>query len=365
MISWKPNLFLDKGSKENYNEIYLNECIKHGNIINQNGLPVIFSLKHLADILTTSYEFLIRIVNRTEIPYRGFSIGKKSGGYRKIIIPNSELQKVLRFIHQQILSKVQFHPAATAYLKGNSILENANKHCASHWLIKVDIKRFFESISEKQVYYCFHQLGYPPKFSFELARLTTIVTPESKQYNLKRWQHNEVLIGYLPQGYPTSPLLANKVCFELDTKLQEISNKYNCIYSRYSDDIVFSTNKCNRTNAKKIIDEVSKELVHFGFKKNHRKTAIIPPGAKKIVTGLIVNHDHPTIKKETKDKIRAHLYYTNKYGVIQNCKCNNFHSIIGFKNYLSGLINYVMSVDKNLGVKYLNEFNKIDWFTFK
>lgn len=212
------------------------------------------------------------------------------------------------------------------------------------------------------MFYCFKNLGYPNRFSFELARLTTIVTEHSFQYQYKRWKKDETFIGYLPQGYPTSPLLANKVCYELDNELATISNNFHCLYTRYSDDIVFSSNNFNRFKAKLLFKEVTKVLTQYGFKRNHRKTSIIPPGARKIVTGLVVNHEEPKLKKEIKDKIRSYLYYTKKYGISHHCKKVGFHSIIGFQNHISGLINYARSIDKKLGDKYLTKFNEINWY---
>ena len=205
-------------------------------------------------------------------------------------------------------------------------------------------------------------MGYPPKLSFELARITTIVTPQSIQYGQKRWKNEDVFIGYLPQGFPTSPLLANKVCYHLDELLSQIAKDHRCSYTRYSDDIVFSTNFCNRNVAKIIIKRTNNVLASFGFRPNHRKTSIVPPGARKIVTGLVVNTDEPKLKRELKDQIRSHLYYAKKYGITNHCKKVGFNSLVGFKNHLEGLINYAKSIDKNLGNKYLNEFNKINWF---
>ena len=76
MISWKPNIYFNKGVGLNYSENYLAECIKYGDNLNSNNLPVIFSLKHLSEILNVSYGYLNDIVNREANYYKDFLIKK-------------------------------------------------------------------------------------------------------------------------------------------------------------------------------------------------------------------------------------------------------------------------------------------------
>jgi len=358
MCSWRPNYFLQTGENSNYNDEYLNNCLEIGNELDSRNLPVIFSLKHLSEIVDVPFNFLNQLVSREITPYRSFTIRKQGGRYRNIVAPNDNLLKVLRFIHQQILSKLNYHSSSKAYYKGSKIYDNAFTHCGSNWLIKLDITRFFESISEKQVYYTFRELGYPPRFCYELAKITTIVAL-SKRYNYKRWRNGSIRIGYLPQGYPTSPLLANRVCNKLDNELYEYARQNKYIYTRYSDDIVFSAVNCSRGKAVTDLKNINAILVSFGFSQNYRKTHIVPPGARKIITGLVVNGSTPTIKKDVKNRIRAQLFYINKYGIADVCRQLGFKSIIGYRNHLKGLINFVISIDKNIGSKYSIEFNRL------
>lgn len=94
--------------------------------------------------------------------------------------------------------------------------------------MKVDVKSFFESISERQVYHAFRSFGYPALISFELARLCTRFPMGKAKAKMRRWRTNAktyqipayktTFVGHLPQGAPTSPMLANIVCFRLDVE---------------------------------------------------------------------------------------------------------------------------------------------------
>jgi len=372
MIRWYPHVFENNALAKQYNASYIREIIKYGNNIYLKKIPIIFSLAHLSRYADCSYQQLFSIVNRTINPYQSFKITKRTGGFRQIVVPNYCLMKTQRWINHNILSKGQVHASVYAYVKSGNIKRNAELHCGAKWLIKMDIHRFFESITERQVYRVFQDFGYTKLLSFELTRLCTRVTSNNRKIKSKRWlvrgdkykYYRSYIQGYLPQGSPTSPTLSNLVFFKIDQQILEIAKKYGCIYSRYSDDLTFSTNNFDRGKAKQLISEISILLSKNGFRRNHKKTKIIPPGAKKIITGLIVNSDEPKVGKELKNRIENHLYFSIKYGVLSHCERIKFKSIEGFKNHLLGLIHYVSSIDKNLGQKYKEEFEKIDWSIF-
>ncbi len=369
MSSWSSNLYENNALKENCNPDYLHDLIKYGRKLQSKGMPVIFTLAHLSLSSSSPYIFNQKIIQRRIDPYKQFNIKKHSGGYRQIVIPEYHLMNTQRWINQNILSKGKVHPCAYAYVKGRNIKQNAEVHCGAKWLIKMDIHRFFESITERQIYKIFEGFGYTKLFSFELTRLCTRTTTNSRKKKSKRWKakqekykfYKNEHIGHLPQGAPTSPALSNLFFYNIDEKLVEIAALYNCTYTRYSDDLTFSTNDFSRERAKQFISKVSYLLSMNGFKHNHKKTKVIPPGAQKNVTGLVVNEDTPKVKKEQKDKIENHLYFSQKYGLYSHCERKKFKSIIGFKNHLEGLIRYVESIDEKLGKKYYSEFKKINW----
>lgn len=376
MTQWNPNLFRKEGLSKGYDSHYLTRLVEQGEAINERNLPVVFSLAHLANLSHTLYSDLHGFVSRNELerkdfPYKNFSISKRTGGKRWISIPTPALMAVQYWINQNILNRVIPHAAAYAYVPKRKIIQHAQRHCGSGWLIKIDIKDFFGNISERQVFDVFLNLGYPKLLSFEMARLCTRVTPKRKG---KRWcntnnehtitGYDSKFVGSLPQGAPTSPALSNLVCIGLDKQLTSLAISEGATYSRYADDICFSLPMGCRKSALHIKKEISKILHGYGFSDNSKKTRLIPPGARKVLTGLNVNNDTPRIPKEIRDSVRMHLYYAKKNGIAIHCKTRGFRSVIGFHNYLSGVIGYIYSIDSNMGNKFRNEFNSLPWVDF-
>lgn len=374
---WSPQLYLSKGRNEGVSDDLLNIAVGQIDTVanGQYQLPGILSLNHLAKRSDVSYIFLRKKVEHGYFyGYRMFSIGKRSGGRRLIFVPDFELMCVQRWINTHILKNIPAHPCSFAFSKGNSIVKCANRHLGARWMIKIDILGFFESISEIQVFRVFKDLGYQPLVAFELARLTTVhVGSLSPRYSDKVWRsrnshtaissyQNDVL-GYLPQGAPTSPLLSNLVMKRLDGKIESFAKQEGLIYTRYSDDMTFSTRskKYSRQQARKVIHAVGEFLSKNGFRLQHRKTTVVPPGARKMVLGLNVDGDKLNLRREVKSLLRMHLYFLNKDGPTAHAENRKFDTIWGMKCHIRGLIDYANMVEPKYARKLLAQFDKINW----
>tara|TARA_R110001592_G_scaffold361501_1_gene672315 strand:+ start:8689 stop:9825 length:1137 start_codon:yes stop_codon:yes gene_type:complete len=377
MTRWNPNSFQKEGIDKGYNKQYLSRLIEQGHLIDQNNLPVIYSLANLANQSNTKYSELHTHVSRAKpanIAYKSFTIKKRSGGKRWISIPCPPLMTVQSWIAQEILNKLNPHRSAMAYVDGmsNPLKTNATKHIGSKWLLKLDIINFFNNISEKQVYKVFENAGYPKLLSFEMARLCTRITPKRKgkrwkqELNSGRWEkYNCGAVGSLPQGAPTSPALSNLVCKDMDVELEALTRANLATYTRYADDLCFSFFESTRSEIVKFKKKVTDILWKYQFNENLDKTRIIPPGKRKILTGVVIDSGKTTIPKELRDRIRMHLYYAKKNGIPDHCKHKEFRSVIGFRNHLHGLIMYVRSINEQQGNNFLKEFNLLPWLEFE
>lgn len=128
----------------------------------------------------------------------------------------------------------------------------------------------------------------------------------------------------LPQGAPTSPILSNMVCASLDTSLQRLAKKYGCIYTRYADDITFSTSHYEfpvqlvffdkKEKALSLGEELLKIIERQGFKVNESKTRLRTSSESQEVTGIIVN-EKLNVKREYVRQVRAMLHAWEKYGL--------------------------------------------------
>lgn len=348
---------------------------KYAIFLQRKKIPVIFTLRHLSKITNTDY-WLLRstIKRRREIAnYRMFSIKKRSGGRRYIHQVSKELFKVQQFINTEILQKIKPHSASFAFHAEGGIQACAKSHCFARWLFQYDLKDFFYSINEIDVYEVFKNSGYRPLLAFELARIcTTIRLPNHLQNYLKlydyrnmkfpyipkyyKFYHKDVFTGVLPQGAPTSPMLSNLVAFQLDEALTELADKFGLIYTRYADDITFSSS--GELPSGVSISFINKAIIgsirQNGFYENPQKTRIAGPGAKKVVLGLLVDGPVPRLSKETYKRIERLLYAIIKYGIIDVAKHEKFDTPYGLYNHLSGLLAFVKDVDP---IRW-EEFNK-------
>ena len=340
------------------------------------NLPVIFTLRHLANITGVDYCVLRATVERRResANYRIFAVKKKSGGRRHIHAVNGDLFKVQQFINFELLQKLKPHPASYAFHAEGGIRKCASMHCGARWIFQYDLEDFFHTLNESDAYRVFMNAGYRPLLAFELARLcTTTRLPKHLKHHL-RLRHTETTTktyqfytrpcgttGVLPQGAPTSPMLSNLAAFSLDEKLTDFAEKNGFIYTRYADDLTLSAGgelpECMS------IGDIHRAVVGIirksSFHENKKKTRIAGPGSKKIVLGLLVDGLVPRLSKETYKRIDRHLHATQTYGLVAVAEHEKFDSAIGFYNHLAGLIAFVKDVDAVRWQEFHKQFSKI------
>jgi RNA-directed DNA polymerase len=258
------------------------------------ALPAVLTLAHLAKRCGVDYLRLRSLVARHKSHYTYFRIRKRSGGHRVISVPQAELYWVQKWIHTHILSKAKAHAACFSFLPKTSIRDCAAQHRGAKWVIKVDISAFFGSISERDAFDVFVKLGYRSLAAFEMAGIATDAPRFSKRYIAASWkralgdyaitQYMDEKVGFLPQGAPTSPLLSNLFMIDIDRKLEALAAQRGLRYSRYSDDMTFSTRgEYSRERAKKLVHAVAAITRVKGLRINAAKTRIIPPGGRRVV----------------------------------------------------------------------------------
>ena len=243
----------------------------------------------------------------------------------------------------------------------------------SKWLVKMDVRHFFESISEKQVYLVFRRLGYGALISFEMSRLCTRVrssryhqqtaslTVDREAPSLPYEGHVQ---GHLPQGAPTSPMLANLAVIELDKILERLARSLGWVYTRYADDIAFSTREIStRGRAIELAKLTERELMRFGLTSNRQKTSVTPPGGRKILLGLLIDRDQPKLTRAFRNNIETHLYALSSpnIGPAAHRERRGFASVIGMRKHIVGLIAFAHQVNKEYARKLYNRFASVDW----
>lgn len=186
------------------------------------GLPNIYNLHDLYIRTHLSKGLLYKLSKRNNTYYRVFTIPKSSGGEREIAEPAKSMKAIQSWILANILSNLPLSPHATGFRNGYSILDNACKHEHNKYILCLDIDDFFPSIKYPLVYSIFRKLGYNNHICHILTSLCTFKER-------------------LPQGGITSPALSNLACYRLDCRISGYCGSRNITYTRYADDMTFSS----------------------------------------------------------------------------------------------------------------------------
>lgn len=246
-------------------------------------------------------------LKKCENRYIIFPIKKKSGGVRIIHAPVDDLKNILLALNFILQCVYTPHKAATGFVINKSIVDNAKLHVGNKYVYNIDLKDFFYSFDRNRVklgfmYEPFNLNGEREPLAYLLACLCTHSLEIEKEIRI-----------ILPQGSPTSPTISNILCKKLDDKLTGLAKRFDTHYSRYADDITFSSSQ--NIFKKKIFQEELHRIIekkqHFTV--NQDKTRLQDSLFQQEVTGLIVNKK-VNVRRRYIKQIRMWLYYWEKYG---------------------------------------------------
>lgn len=261
------------------------------------------SNQDLAIFFKIQYSTLIFYAYRNaDRNYKTFVLKKKNGGNREINCPSSNLKLIQNSLNK-VLNDIYIPPASThGFVQNKSIKTNAIQHTGKKYILNADIRDFFPSINFGRVYGMF--LSKPFSFNKEVA--TTLA---------KICCHNNCL----PQGAPSSPTISNFISLRLDNQLIKFSKANYLFYSRYADDLSFSSNSLQFirkaiSDEGQITDELKAIINSNGFSLNKRKVYLRTKSQRQVVNGLTVNKFPNLNRIYYRNNIRALLNAVNKYG---------------------------------------------------
>lgn len=281
--------------------------------------------------------------------YYSFEIPKKSGGFRQICAPCGNLKWFQLCLNE--IFKVLYTPSpyAMGFAEGRSIVENARMHTNQNYVFNIDLKDFFPSIDQARVW---KRLQLAP-FNFN-AKISGVIAGFCAIKSLRYSDSSPFSECFvLPQGAPTSPLLTNAICDKLDRRLHGLAKRFGLHYSRYADDITFSS----MHNVYHLNSDFRKELERIitdqGFAINKKKTRLAHCSTRQEVTGLTVGSKINVARKYVKD-IRAILHIWEKYGLnaafatfyprYKSEKCQLHRGEPNLLNVISGKLCYLKMV---------------------
>lgn len=244
--------------------------------------------------------------------YKKFQIPKKKKGeFRTISAPRGALKKLQHFVNVMLGALYVPGKSVTGFVKNRSVIDNAKIHVGMNYVLNIDLEDFFTSIPQVRIWYILQKHPYyiKPKVASIIAGLCAISLPKTDNPKDIKKDFDYVL----PQGSPTSPILSNISCEHLDRKLEGLAKKYKINYSRYADDISFSSMHYVYSREGNFWKELKQIIEHHHLKINENKTRLLAKGHRQEVTGLTVNTKVNVTKKYVME-LRRILNTWEKYG---------------------------------------------------
>ena len=262
---------------------------------------------------------LYTVSNQIETHYHPVVISKKSGGRRKLLVPDALLRTIQRNLLHHVLEEFQISEFACAYKKGTSIVDNARPHVGAKLVLKLDIQDFFDQITWILVYQnAFPGTHFPPAIRKMLTEFCCVR-------------------DRLPQGAPTSPTVSNLVMRPFDVHMGEWCREREIRYTRYCDDLTFS----GAFAPEEVIRKVRGFLQVYGFELNRKKTRVLGRGNAQSVTGIVVN-EKAQVSRAYRRKLRQEVYLFDRYGAKSSGEPKNGERE---RLRLLGKMRYVLSVN--------------------
>ncbi|RJT54607.1 retron St85 family RNA-directed DNA polymerase [Rahnella variigena] len=226
---------------------------------------------------------LIRLIDQAPRMYKVYKIPKRSVGFRVIAQPSKEIKELQRFTVEMLEKILPVHEKAMAYQKGKDIRSNALLHVKNDYILKMDFEDFFNSINPE----VFHKSLEIDEISInntELYFLTRLLF-----WNPSKRKNGKLILSV---GAPSSPIISNYIMHRFDCAIEEFCNSNAIMYSRYADDMTFSTSKKNHLFS--IPEIVRKTLRNKYYKRisiKQSKTIFSSKAHNRHITGVTLNNE--------------------------------------------------------------------------
>lgn len=285
-------------------------------------------LDHISKSTGLNISYIERVVTKAPFSYKKYTIPKKNGGFREIFHPSKELKLIQRWLVTHIISSFPVHECVYSYKKGRGIKAHAEIHRSNNYILRIDLKNFFPSIMAKDVkILCLKNI----------KNISQNLTEQDVSIFCRivcRFNKEDRGLA-LTIGSPASPAISNAILFEFDEKITALSLKHGLIYTRYADDLYFSTNEPNKLDCLyKLVEIYINEIPSPKLQINTEKTVYTSRKRRRVVTGIILTSENKlSIGREEKRRIRTQVYlYLNEKLELENLptlrgKIAYYHSI--------------------------------------
>jgi retron-type reverse transcriptase len=272
--------------------------------------------------------------------YKIYTIPKRKGGTRVIAQPAKQTKILQKFVIDELYSNFPIHNAAMAYRKKHNIKMNASVHVGQKYLLSMDFENFFHSITPALFWEVYERLIKQPISPIEKRNFQNLFFWRPKK------QSEKLLLSI---GAPSSPFISNFIMYEFDCFIYNYCETIGVRYTRYADDLSFSTNQKDILfQLPKVVSVTLNELYKNRININLNKTSFSSKAHNRHVTGItLTNEDKLSIGRSTKRYIK-HLVH----------KLTLDELSIEDKNYLSGYLNYVNFVEPDFITSLERKYSK-------
>jgi retron-type reverse transcriptase len=214
--------------------------------------------------------------------YKRYEIPKRTSGTRTIAQPIRELKDYQRALIKLFQQYFPIHNSCVAYVKGKDIKKNAEIHAKNIYFLKMDFTEFFNSITPKIFWNACDRAG------IEFDWLEKEIIEKAVFWKPNKYS-NKLILSI---GAPSSPFISNFIMFSFDCEIAQYCEEQGITYTRYADDMTFSTNTPNSLFC--MPDTVRNVLIKFygnTIKINHLKTVFSSKKHNRHVTGITITND--------------------------------------------------------------------------
>lgn len=286
----------------------------------------------------------------------------RPGRPRLFEIPRLRLKQVQRKL-MELFAAIPPHARAHGFVPGRSVASCLEPHVGQDIVLRMDLRHFFPSIRRGRVMAMLRDFGYPELVAKLIARLVTSTVPQPiletsrTSFGVQAYEVLSYALGqpHLPQGAPTSPVLANLVAWKLDCRLAGLAERVGAKYTRYADDLIFSGDRSFGRGLVKFRELVLAIAIDEGFSIRHTKTRTMRRGGRQIAAGLVMNQ-RLNVPRENYDQLRAILHNCARDGL----ETQNRDEHPDFLAHLKGRVAYVAAINPLRGQKLVEMIRKLE-----
>ncbi len=283
---------------------------------------------------------------------------------RLLEIPAPRLRALQRTVVRSILAPIPLHDAAHGFVSGRSAVTGARLHTGAQMVIALDLRAFFARVTAGKVFGILRLAGYSESVAHILTGLCTHEVPPRVLSRMppggavdERFALRQALsLAHLPQGAPTSPMLANLAVRRLDSRLSGWAGAAGAVYTRYADDLAFSGGKELAGRADAFVRGAARIVGEEGHSLNPRKSRIRAASVRQVVTGIVVN-GRTNVTRAEFDRLKAVLHNC----VLHGPAGQNRDGHGDFRAHLLGRIAWLEALNPGRGARLRADFARIRW----